>query len=80
MSEGRNVDNIFGLRNVTMNFGNVVAIQDVAFEIAHGEIVGLVGDNGPRDAVQLGDDVDALGQGNQPPADGFSNVPSGFRQ
>ena len=35
MSEGRNVDNIFGLRNVTMNFGNVVAIQDVAFEIAH---------------------------------------------
>jgi simple sugar transport system ATP-binding protein len=45
MSAG-NVDTIFGLRNVTMNFGNVVAIQDVVFEVAPGEIVGLVGDNG----------------------------------
>ena len=36
----------FSLRSVTMNFGNVVAIQDVVFEVAPGEIVGLVGDNG----------------------------------
>ena len=39
-------DRIFSLRGVTMNFGNVVAIQDVVFEVAPGEIVGLVGDNG----------------------------------
>ena len=37
---------MFELRHVTMNFGNVVAVQDVVLEIAHGEIVGLVGDNG----------------------------------
>jgi simple sugar transport system ATP-binding protein len=42
----RTVDRIFDLRDVTMNFGNVVAIQDVMFEVASGEIVGLVGDNG----------------------------------
>ena len=41
-------DRIFSLRGVTMNFGNVVAIQDVIFEVAPGEIVGLVGDNGGR--------------------------------
>jgi simple sugar transport system ATP-binding protein len=37
---------ILALRDVTVNFGNVVAIQGVAFEVARGEIVGLVGDNG----------------------------------
>jgi simple sugar transport system ATP-binding protein len=37
---------MFELRNVTMNFGNVVAVQDVVIEIGRGEIVGLVGDNG----------------------------------
>jgi ABC-type branched-subunit amino acid transport system ATPase component len=37
---------IFELRHVTMNFGNVMAVQDVVLEIARGEIVGLVGDNG----------------------------------
>jgi len=37
---------LFELNNITMNFGNVVAIQGVVFEVARGEIVGLVGDNG----------------------------------
>ena len=37
---------MFELRHVTMNFGNVVAVQDVVIEIGRGEIVGLVGDNG----------------------------------
>jgi simple sugar transport system ATP-binding protein len=46
MSKGRDVADIFSLRNVTMNFGNVVAVQDVVLEVAPGEIVGLVGDNG----------------------------------
>jgi simple sugar transport system ATP-binding protein len=46
MNTGGRIGKIFGLRNVTMNFGNVVAIQDVVFEVAPGEIIGLVGDNG----------------------------------
>jgi simple sugar transport system ATP-binding protein len=39
-------ETIFKLRGVTMNFGNVIAIQNVGFDVARGEIVGLVGDNG----------------------------------
>ena len=46
MSAGAAVHRIFSLRDVTMNFGNVVAIRDVVFDVAAGEIVGLVGDNG----------------------------------
>jgi simple sugar transport system ATP-binding protein len=46
MTADAGVDRIFSLRDVTMNFGNVVAIQDVVFDVAPGEIVGLVGDNG----------------------------------
>src|ERR1700693_4800681 len=46
MSAYAAVDRIFSLHNVTMNFGNLVAIQDVMFDVAPGEIVGLVGDNG----------------------------------
>jgi simple sugar transport system ATP-binding protein len=34
------------LHGITMNFGNVVALQSVDIEIDRGEIVGLVGDNG----------------------------------
>jgi simple sugar transport system ATP-binding protein len=37
---------LFELRDVTMNFGNVLAIQNVRFAVSPGEIVGLVGDNG----------------------------------
>jgi simple sugar transport system ATP-binding protein len=39
-------ESILALRDVTVNFGNVVAIHGVAFEVERGEIVGLVGDNG----------------------------------
>ena len=46
MSGDSRTDKILNLRNVTMNFGNVVAIQDIVFEVKPGEIVGLVGDNG----------------------------------
>lgn len=37
---------LFELHDVTMNFGNVLAIQNVRFAVSAGEIVGLVGDNG----------------------------------
>lgn len=40
------VERLFGLEDVTKSFGNVVAIEDVIFEVSRGEIVGLVGDNG----------------------------------
>jgi simple sugar transport system ATP-binding protein len=46
MTEGAPGASILALRDVTVNFGNVVAIQGVAFEVERGEIVGLVGDNG----------------------------------
>lgn len=46
MTEGAPGASILALRDVTLNFGNVVAIQGVAFEVERGEIVGLVGDNG----------------------------------
>ena len=46
MTMPASTDKLFALRDVTMNFGNVVAIQGVVFEVDRGEIVGLVGDNG----------------------------------
>jgi simple sugar transport system ATP-binding protein len=46
MTETSSSETLFELKGVTMNFGNLVAIQDVAFEVRRGEVVGLVGDNG----------------------------------
>jgi simple sugar transport system ATP-binding protein len=46
MSEGASGEIFYRLQDVTKNFGNVVAIQGVTFEVSRGEIVGLVGDNG----------------------------------
>ena len=39
-------DVILKLENVTMQFGGVVALNDVSFEIKKQEILGLIGPNG----------------------------------
>ena len=34
------------MRNVTVRFGGIVALENVAFDVAEGQIVGLIGPNG----------------------------------
>jgi branched-chain amino acid transport system ATP-binding protein len=37
---------ILAVRNVTVRFGGIVALENVAFDVAEGQIVGLIGPNG----------------------------------
>lgn len=37
---------VISLKNVTMKFGGVTALNDVSFEVKSGEILGLIGPNG----------------------------------
>jgi len=37
---------LLSLRDVTRNFGNLVAVQDISLDIFPGEVIALVGDNG----------------------------------
>ncbi|MVZ99900.1 ATP-binding cassette domain-containing protein [Actinomadura sp. LD22] len=37
---------VFELRDITMRFGGVTALQDVSLSVAPGEVVGLIGPNG----------------------------------
>jgi branched-chain amino acid transport system ATP-binding protein len=39
-------ENLLSLKNVTMKFGGVTALNDVSFEIRKNEILGLIGPNG----------------------------------
>ena len=43
---GNNSDALLVVDNVTLRFGGVVALNEVAFEIKRGEILGLIGPNG----------------------------------
>ena len=44
MSEKR--ENVLGLQDITMQFGGVVAVNDLSLEVNRGEIVALIGPNG----------------------------------
>ena len=39
-------DNILRVENVTMQFGGVVAVHNLSFEVNEGEIVSIIGPNG----------------------------------
>ena len=39
-------DALLSVRNLTKIFGGLVAVNDVSFDVARGEVVGLLGDNG----------------------------------
>jgi ABC-type sugar transport system ATPase subunit len=39
-------DALLSVRNLTKVFGGLIAVNDVSFDVARGEVVGLLGDNG----------------------------------
>ena len=39
-------ENILRLDNITMQFGGVIAVNDLSLEVNKGEIVALIGPNG----------------------------------
>ena len=39
-------ENILRLNNITMQFGGVIAVNDLSLEVNKGEIVALIGPNG----------------------------------
>ena len=42
----QNVSTILSLRNVTVDFGGIRALDGVSFDVSSGEICGLIGPNG----------------------------------
>ena len=41
-----NIDSVLGVEHVTMQFGGVVAVNDLTLEVNKGEIIALIGPNG----------------------------------
>ena len=39
-------DNVLRVSDITMQFGGVVAVDDLSLEVNKGEIIGLIGPNG----------------------------------
>lgn len=39
-------DNTLDVRNLTKRFGPIIAVDDLSFSVAHGEIFGFLGPNG----------------------------------
>ena len=39
-------ENVLKLENITMQFGGVIAVNDLSLEVNKGEIVSLIGPNG----------------------------------
>lgn len=42
----RDMDNIISIRNFAMKFGNTTVVEDLSFDVKHGETFGLLGSNG----------------------------------
>jgi len=40
------MDNIISIRNFAMKFGNTTVVEDLSFDVKHGETFGLLGSNG----------------------------------
>ena len=45
-------ENILRLEHVTMQFGGVVAVNDLSLEVNKGEIVALIGPNAIREKIR----------------------------
>lgn len=65
---------VLGVRELTKSFGGVEALKGVSFEVAPGEVVGLVGDNGAGKSTLV-----KILSGVQPPSSGWIEL-GGARQ
>ena len=44
---------MIAVKNLTKTFGSVVAVKDISFEVAKGQIVGFLGPNGAGKSTTL---------------------------
>ena len=48
---------VLHVEHITMQFGGVVAVNDLSMDIYPGEIVALIGPNGAGQHIQIGHDL-----------------------